>query len=178
MLPSEELVKDIGRVAKLTRTTWIGEHLAFILADRVGELGNAEAYTPGEPYNIGYTVSPPMNETTVGIVAESIERHQGKLGVPLLIENSPLYLKTPGSALTQVDFIRAICERSPVNLLLDLTHFHITALNFDLDIKKELLRLPLERVVEVHVSGLAHESDTYWDNHAARAQILFSRCWK
>jgi uncharacterized protein (UPF0276 family) len=110
-----------------------------------------------------------MNEESVGIVVKALALNQGRLLVPLLIENAPLYFKAPGSTLTQVEFINRVCEQSEVRLLLDLAHFYITSQNMGFDPREEILRLPLERVVEVHLSGTSHESGVLWDNHAARA---------
>jgi uncharacterized protein (UPF0276 family) len=166
--PSDETIQAILNLVGLTNTPWLGEHLSFISAERPEDAFNAEQYAPGEPYNIGYTVSPPMNETTVEVVLDSIASYQRRFEVPLLLENPPLYLTPPGSTLSQVEFIRRICESCSVQLLLDLTHFYITSQNIGFDPQEQLARLPLDRVVEVHVSGIAFDSDTFWDNHASR----------
>jgi uncharacterized protein len=75
----------------------------------------------------------------------------------------------PGSTLNMVDFIAAVAARSEVGLLLDLTHFLITAINTGVDPRSELERMPLERVVEIHVSGISTASGVAWDDHAAPA---------
>jgi len=167
--PSEDVVEGVRHAAEVTGTPWVGEHLSFVSAECPGDSSNADAYAPGEPYNIGFTVSPPMNDETVGIVLSALASHEGRLPAPLLLENAPLYFKAPGSNLSQVEFISRICERSSVGLLLDLAHFFITSKNLGFDPFEELVRLPLERVVEVHVSGVSCESGIVWDNHAARA---------
>jgi uncharacterized protein (UPF0276 family) len=135
--PSDETINDIRHWVRRTDTPWLGEHLSFITADRPENAFNAEEYAPGEPYNIGYTVSPPMNDTTVEVVLESIASYARRFNVPLLLENPPLYLSTPGSTLSQVEFITRICSRSPVLLLLDLTHFYITSRNMGFDARDE-----------------------------------------
>jgi uncharacterized protein (UPF0276 family) len=56
--PAEETVQAIRQTAEATGTPWIGEHLSFIAAERPENAFNADEYAPGEPYNIGYTVSP------------------------------------------------------------------------------------------------------------------------
>src|SRR5258708_1446122 len=55
---SEDTIYQIAGFADRIGTPWIGEHLAFISADRSEAGPRPEEYAPGEPYNIGYTVSP------------------------------------------------------------------------------------------------------------------------
>src|SRR4030095_6870183 len=148
-------------------TPWLGEHLSFITAEKPGASSHWDEYAPGEPYNIGYTVSPPMNEETITMVVESVDACQHHFAIPLLLENPPLYFLPPGTTMSQADFIRSICGQTSANLLLYLTHLYITSRNFDFDPRRELLKYPLERVVEVHVSGVDCQADIHWDNHAS-----------
>ena len=48
-------------------------------------------------------------------------------------------------------------------------NLHVTISKVDL---AELGRMPLERVVEVHVSGLSTQAGIAWDDHAAPAPAL------
>jgi uncharacterized protein (UPF0276 family) len=164
--PALATIQQIFDWIDRTETPWLGEHLSFITAERPGDSSRWDEYAPGEPYNIGYTVSPPMNGETVTMVVESVEACRRRFGIPLLLENAPLYFLPPGTTMSQADFIHSICDRTSADLLLDLTHFYITSRNFDFDPCRDLLKLPLERVVEVHVSGVDCQADIQWDNHA------------
>ena len=166
---SEDTISQIVHFAQRLRTPWIGEHLAFISADRSNAGPRPEEYAPGEPYNIGYTVSPVMNESSVSRIARTLSSYANEFPIPLLIENSPIYFDAPGSAMSQSDFISAICGQTTVGLLLDLAHFVITSRASGFDPFAELDRLPLDRVVEVHISGVDEQGDGSWDNHAKRA---------
>jgi uncharacterized protein (UPF0276 family) len=158
-----------------TDTPWIGEHLAFITAERRQAGPAPQAYAPGEPYNVGYTVSPPMNEETLQRTVRNLDCYQERLPVPLLVENSPLYFKIPTSTMTQTEFLRALCERTRVVLLLDLAHLYITSRTMGFDPLEELERFPLEKVVEVHLSGVDEQGDGLWDDHARRAPGILYR---
>jgi uncharacterized protein len=167
--PSEATVAQIQEWIGRTGTPWLGEHLSFITADR-SEAGNgADEYAPGEPYNIGYTVSPPMNDETVDRVLGAIGFCDRRFAIPLILENPPLYFVTPGSTMTQTEFIVEICARSRVGLLLDLAHFYISSQTMRFDPLAEIDSLPLERVVEAHISGVDIQGGAHWDNHAGRA---------
>ena len=164
---SATTIKEIQSWIAATKTPWLGEHLAFISAQ--GLFDQTPEPDALQPYHIGYTVSPLMNQITVDRVVGRHERYLQMLGLPILLENSPVYFRMPGSTLSQTEFIQQICERSSALLLLDLTHWYITSKQMKFDPFEELLRLPLNRVIEVHISGVDDQEGICWDNHAARA---------
>ena len=163
--PSETTVQAIGRAAARTRSPWIGEHLAFVSADGINEAAERDS----APTNLTYTICPQLSEETVERVAANLASLRSCFEVPIILENSPQYFAIPGSTMNMVDFIGEVAARCEVGLLLDLSHFLITSLNTGVDAVKELERMPLERVVEVHVSGLSAQSDIVWDDHASPA---------
>ena len=166
-VPAADAVIDaIGSEAARTRTPWIGEHLAFVSADGLTE------GAPGAATELTYTVCPQLSEETVERVAENLAALQPRMPVPLILENSPQYFAVPGSTMSMVEMIGRVAERCDVGLLLDLSHFLITSLNTDVDARAELDRLPLERVVEIHVSGMSRQSGVMWDDHAEPAPAM------
>jgi uncharacterized protein (UPF0276 family) len=182
--PGDSTVSAVAREATRTQTPWIGEHLAFVSADGLpvppGHApGHGDHGDHGEPTALTYTVCPQLSEETVERVADNLAALAPRMPAPLILENSPQYFPVPGSTMGMVDFIRAVTARAEVGLLLDLTHFLITAINTGVDPVGELDRLPLDRVVEIHVSGLSHQSGIAWDDHAAPAPAqvfeLFAR---
>lgn len=166
--PTDATLDAIEREAERTRTPWIGEHLAFITADGL----KMDTDTAGPPTALTYTVCPQLSEEIVQRVADNLAALQPRFGAPLILENSPQYFEVPGSTMPMVDFIGAVFARCDVGLLLDLSHFLITMLNTGADAAKEIGRLPLERVVEIHISGLNVQSGVVWDDHATPAPPL------
>jgi len=167
--PRREVLDEVADWARRTATPWVGEHLSFILAEREIDDHSADEYAPGEPWNIGYTVSPQMTVDTLDRVVAAMAAAEAVLPAPLLLENPPIYFDVPGSTMTQVEFINELCAVADVGLLLDLAHFYITARNRGEDPNEVLARFPLDRVVEVHVSGVDEQAGGMWDNHANRA---------
>lgn len=165
--PSLSTVSAVQRWIEETETPWLGEHLAFVTAER-GDL-LADEYAPGEPYNIGYTVNPPGNAESLDFVLRALDLCDRSFGVPVLLENSPVYFEPPGSTMTQIELIREICDRSSARLLLDLSHFYISARTLGFDPVAELPSLPLDRVVEVHVSGVEVHDGIHLDDHNRKA---------
>lgn len=166
--PSKATVDALLEHAARTCTPWIGEHLAFVSADGVNE----EADRDVTPTNLTYTLCPQLSEETVERVVENMASFKETVAVPLILENSPQYFPVPGSTMNMVDFVSEVASRTGTGLLLDLSHFAITALNTKMDAITEIDRLPLERVVEVHISGYSEQEGVVWDDHASPAPPL------
>lgn len=162
--PTETTLAAIGREVERMRTPWIGEHLAFISADPLGSSEEAAG-----PTALTYTVCPQLSEDTAQRVAENLAALQARFPVPIILENSPQYFEVPGSTMPMVEFIGEVFSRCSAGLLLDLTHFQISAINMGFDAAEAVVRLPLDRVVEIHVSGLTVQSGVAWDDHASAA---------
>ncbi|MGC2781286.1 MAG: DUF692 family multinuclear iron-containing protein [Bradyrhizobium sp.] len=162
--PSETTLDSIAERARHTGTPWIGEHLAFISADPL-ERGAAMH----EPTTLTYTVCPQLCEEVLRRACQNLTDLQARFPVPLIVENSPQYFPIPGSTMSIVDFTIEVHRRCNIGMLLDLTHFMISSINMRFDPKTELRRLPLEHLVELHVSGLDMQLDTAWDDHASLA---------
>lgn len=164
--PAVKTVDALAGIASALRTPWIGEHLAFISAANLDDAASEPAHT------LTYTICPQLSMEVVERVAANIATLQPQLPAPLILENPPQYFTVPGSTMSMSDFVAAVLDRTDAGLLLDLTHFLITSLNMGVDPIKDLERLPLERVVEVHISGLSCQSGVYWDDHSVLAPPL------
>jgi uncharacterized protein (UPF0276 family) len=182
-----ELVRQLEHWIAATETPWLGEHIAYVRADGVlreiaehpalvgaplesapGNGGKTSRERKGMAFNVGYTVSPQLSPPVLDRVVEATGRWSDALGLPLLLENGPIYFNMPGSVMSQVEFIRGLCERLDTGgLLLDLSHLAITCSNLGLDPTATLRVLPLDRVVEVHLSGAREDQGIVWDDHAS-----------
>ena len=160
--PSEETLDQIADVADRTRTPWIGEHLAFISADALAD--EASGVPPTE---LTYTVCPQLSEETLDRVEGNLERLRKRFTTPVILENSPQYFAVPGSTMTMPEFIAETVRRCDVGLLLDVTHFLIMTSNMGYDPREAAAALPLDRVVEIHLSGMSLQSGRWWDDHSA-----------
>jgi len=163
--PSDTTIDAIIGEAERMRTPWIGEHLAFIAADPLTLPG----VEPSSPTTLTYTVCPQLSEETIQQVVDNVASFQSRCTTPLILENPPQYFTVPGSTMTMVDFVNAVLSRCRVGLLLDLSHFLIAMVNTGADAHQEVSRLPLERIREIHISGLNSQSGIAWDDHATPA---------
>jgi hypothetical protein len=160
--PSEETLDQIADLADQTRTPWIGEHLAFISAEALAD--EASGIPPTE---LTYTVCPQLSEETLDRVEGNLERLRKRFTTPIILENSPQYFAVPGSTMAMPEFIAETVRRCDVGLLLDITHFLIMTSNMGYDPAEAAAALPLDRVVEVHMSGMSLQSGRWWDDHSA-----------
>jgi uncharacterized protein (UPF0276 family) len=166
--PAWEITKSVQHWIHETKTPWLGEHLAYITAARP-TVGQDNLEPLSSLYDTGYSVGPPMNTETLEYVLHSVQRCEDSFGVPILLENSPVYFTPPGSTMTQVEFVNEICACSSARLLLDLAHFYITSRVLKFNPLREVLRFPLERVDEIHISGVDFQDESHWDDHTRPA---------
>jgi uncharacterized protein (UPF0276 family) len=184
--PPRRMVDQLAHFITETKTPWLGEHLAYVRADGVWReiaehqalVGTEDdptqicdiglpAVAPTAPFNVGYTVSPQLSDEILERVVKATKRWQAELDIQILLENGPVYFDMPGSTMTQFSFIDELCQQSHDQmLLLDLAHLFITCSNSNMSPTEALKGFPLDRVIEVHLSGTKHQSGLLWDDHA------------
>jgi uncharacterized protein len=164
--PKAATVSAVQRAARETGTPWIGEHIAFLTA---APLANVFGDPVEGDYDVGYTVAPSLNRTTLGRVVETTRSLSRAFDAPLILENPPTYFPMPDTTMSQAQFLAALCDESDVGLLLDLTHLYVSGCNLGFDPLAALLEVPLDRVVEMHLSGASERSSVMWDDHAVAA---------
>jgi uncharacterized protein (UPF0276 family) len=72
--------------------------------------------------------------------------------------------------MTPTEFARVICDScQTARLLVDLAHLFLSCRNLCLDPVKELLALPLDRIDEIHISGVTERGGAWWDDHTLPA---------
>lgn len=133
-----------ARAIAATGTPWVSLHLGFS-AERV-RFDHERGYMLPE--------SPTLDrDTTLARIVDSARRAKAHLGVPLLLENLDY---CPGGAYEQIcepGFIREVLEAVDCGLVLDIGHLQVTASALGVSNESMLEALPLERLVELHVSS-------------------------
>ena len=94
----------------------------------------------------------PFTEEAVTHVADRIRQVQEYLGRRIAIENVSYY--TPvAPEMDEATFLCRVIEEADCDLLLDVNNVYVNAFNHKYDAHEFLLRLPLERVVYIHMAG-------------------------
>jgi uncharacterized protein (UPF0276 family) len=164
--PNNDIVDSVSKWVQKTRVPWLSEHLAFVTA---GPPSYADP-SLDRPFDVGYSINPPLNTETAHRVVRAVERYEHRFGVPLVLENPPVYFAPPGTTMTPTEFARVICDScQTARLLVDLAHLFLSCRNLCLDPVKELLALPLDRIDEIHISGVTERGGAWWDDHTLPA---------
>ncbi len=101
----------------------------------------------------------PYTEETLARVSEHVDEVQSTLGRQMLLENPSTYVLFAESTIPEVEFLRAIAERTGCGLLLDVNNVFVSAKNHGTDALAYLERFPLERVKEIHLGGHDEQTD-------------------
>ena len=97
-------------------------------------------------------------------------RRKDRLELPFALENITRYFTLgPGDALREADFLAEVLETSDTLLLLDVNNVYVNSRNDGFDPLAFLERLPLHRVIEIHVAGHEYiaEDQLTIDTHGA-----------
>lgn len=142
----------VSRVLSLTRAAWLGDHLCFT------RIGNQpiRALTPL-----------PFNEAAVETSVRNVREVQRAFGVPFVLENIAYYFPNPLSTMDEAEFLQRVIIGADCGLLLDLHNLYTNAVNHRFDPYRFLERLPLERVVQIHLAGGEDFKGMWLDTHSA-----------
>ncbi|MBU8895765.1 DUF692 domain-containing protein [Corallococcus sp. M34] len=142
----------LRRIVSRTKSVWHGDHLCFT---RVGPLP-LRALTPV-----------PLTDEAVETCVRNARAVRADLGVPFVLENIAYLFHTDLDTLDEADFIRRVVEGADCGLLLDLHNVYCNAVNHGYDAYRFLDRLPLDRVVQIHLAGGVTAEGLRLDSHSA-----------
>jgi len=144
---------------------WHSEHLSFQTAPDAD----------GTEVEAGVPLPMPPTREAVELVAgrcvELLERYE----LPFLLENPAHYLPgLPADAEIgdECGLMRAILEKSNCYQLLDLHNVYCNAINNRLDGFDLVDRMPLQRVMEIHIAGGSWQEGFWADAHDSRVPDL------
>ena len=121
----------------------------------------------------------PYTEEALDLVCTNIDIAQDALGRTMLIENPSSYLAFAQSALTEWEFLDAVCRRTGCHLLLDVNNIHVSATNHGFDPIAYIDGIPANRVRQIHLAGHSQGNALLIDTHdqpvAAAVWSLYER---
>jgi deoxyribodipyrimidine photo-lyase len=104
-------------------------------------------------------------EEAFTLICHAAQIVQAHLPVRLLLENVPHWPLPEVDVVVMPDFIGRVLEETQCGLLLDIPHACITAATLDHDVRSYLEEFPLDRTIEVHVSGVRCENGQWAGSH-------------
>ena len=145
-------LEELAGLLACTGSPWHSEHLCF---------SSVDGSTTHE------LLPMPMTRAAVRHTVRRARELKGRLPVPFILENITYYAELGEKELAEPEFISEILEGADVGWLLDVNNIYVNALNFGFDPRDWLSRVPLERVVQMHIAGHQCRGDLVLDTHGA-----------
>jgi uncharacterized protein (UPF0276 family) len=145
----------IKRVSDMTRAPYYTEHLCMTRAPGV---------------DVGHLAPISLDRKSLRRLIDRVQEVQNHLGKPLVLENVATLFTLGCNTLEEPDFFQHLTDATGCGLLLDLANLYQNSVNQGFDAVAMLDRLPLERVVQVHLAGGSWHDDLLVDSHSHRVQ--------
>jgi uncharacterized protein len=101
----------------------------------------------------------PYNRESLTRVCDHIDKVQDALRMRMLLENPSTYVVFENSTISEVDFLKAVVQRTGCGLLLDVNNVYVSAINHGFDPAAYLDAFPVAHVGEIHLAGFAEDRD-------------------
>jgi uncharacterized protein (UPF0276 family) len=147
---SEDSIKEY---LACTDSPWVSVHISVWNPGEVGQMKN------------GQKVALPDQEKSAQLFIQKVNRLKDAVQVPVLIENVEPLAFEGYDFWARPDFINRVMRETDCNFLLDTGHARISAKRLNMDIHVYVQQLPLDRVVQVHVSGPRLVDGQFVDAH-------------
>ena len=95
----------------------------------------------------------PFTEEAATIASRRLSEVRDAIDKPLALENVSYYAPQGTDGLAEADFVVEVLERADAKLLLDVNNIYVNSRNFDFDPKAYIDKIPVDRVVQIHVAG-------------------------
>jgi uncharacterized protein (UPF0276 family) len=102
----------------------------------------------------------PYNGISLAHVCAHVNEVQDTIGMRMLLENPSTYVAFGASTMSEVEFLRAVAQRTGCGLLLDVNNLHVSAVNHGFDAAAYIDAFPIQHVEEFHLAGFAEDRDS------------------
>lgn len=147
----EDYLTRLRALVDATEPLFVSDHLSWSRIER---------------FNSHDLLPLPYTEEALAVVCANIHRAQEALGRRMLIENPSSYLAFPG-AMTEWEFLEALCVRTGCELLLDVNNIFVSATNHGYDPMAYVAGMPAHHVRQIHLAGHSQGRDLLIDTHDA-----------
>jgi uncharacterized protein (UPF0276 family) len=108
----------------------------------------------------------PFTHEAVHVAAQRIGEARDQLELPIAVENISYYTQAGAAQMSELEFLLEVLERSDAKLLLDVNNVYVNARNHGFDPRAYIDRIPVDRVVQLHVAGhFVREDALILDTH-------------
>lgn len=147
---NSDYLKKLKALIDWVNPAWISDHLCWT----------------GVAHKNTHDLLPlPYTEESLKHIVQRIQQVQDRLGRRIALENPSTYLEFKHATIAEAEFIAAMAQQADCHLLLDVNNVYVTCYNHRLDPKTYLDALPLERVIQMHLSGHSNKGNHIVDTH-------------
>jgi uncharacterized protein len=133
-----QYVQQLKRFLAELDAPWHSEHLCFSSPDGV----------------MVHDLMPlPFRREAVDVAVARIRELRDAIERPVAIENISYYAHPGAAEMSEADFLLEVLERADAKLLLDVNNVFVNCTNHHEDPLQFLERMPLDRVVQLHIAG-------------------------
>jgi uncharacterized protein (UPF0276 family) len=147
-----EYLGQLGAFLEFTGSPWHSEHLCFTSVDGA---------------NTHELLPMPFTRASARHVVNRTRELKSRLPVPFILENITYYAELGHKELEEPEWMTEILEEADVGWLLDINNVFVNGLNHGFDPIDWLLRMPLDRVVQMHIAGHDAMGGLILDTHGA-----------
>lgn len=122
-------------------------------------------WTGANAENVHDLLPIPMDRMNLNRVVDKVNQVQDFLQRAILLENASAYVSYQDSVIPEWDFINEVISKTGCGLLLDINNVYVTCSNFDIDPKKYIDLMPLEKIGQVHLAGYTDMGNYLFDTH-------------
>ena len=95
----------------------------------------------------------PFTDEAIAVASKRLTEVRDAIDRPLALENVSYYAEQGSDGLAEADFVVEVLERTDAKILLDVNNVYVNSQNFGFDPKAFIDKIPVERVVQIHVAG-------------------------
>lgn len=147
---NSEYLHKLKDLAKWLEPAWISDHLCW---------------TGVAHLNTHDLLPVPYTEEALAHIISRIHAVQEFLGRPIALENPSTYLEFSASSIPEAEFISHMAKATGCGLLLDVNNVYVSCYNHRLDPQRYIDSLPLDNVIQIHLSGHSNKGTHIIDTH-------------
>lgn len=110
----------------------------------------------------------PFGAESLALLCQRVEQFQECLGRTILLENVSTYLRYQGDAMSEIEFLVVVAQRTGCRILLDVNNLYVNQCNHRESALEALTRVPVGWVGEIHLAGHLVLPDAVVDHHGAK----------
>lgn len=147
-------VETLNAWQRRTDCPWLSFHLDYHGEDEIRQILRGER-------------KPPLyhEQDAFDLLCDGVRQVQRQVDVPLILENMPSWPQPYPCLEVSPDFVWRVLEATGCGFLLDTEHARMTAGTLGLDLYDYMTALPLDLVVEVHVSSPRYLGGKWHSSH-------------